>query len=59
MRMRFMIMHKTNAHWESGAIPSPDLIARVGTMFGELQKAGMLLGAEGQAEALGDFEVVE
>jgi hypothetical protein len=45
--MRFIIMHKTNAHWESGAIPSPDLIARVGTLLGELAKAGVLLGAEG------------
>ena len=30
--MRFIIMHKTNAHWESGAIPSRELIARVGTL---------------------------
>jgi hypothetical protein len=28
--VRFIIMHKTKAHWESGAIPSPELIARVG-----------------------------
>jgi hypothetical protein len=27
--MLFLIMHKTNAHWESGAIPSPKLVARV------------------------------
>jgi hypothetical protein len=45
--MRFIIMHKTNAHWESGAIPSPELIARVGTLLGGLAKAGVLLGAEG------------
>ncbi len=45
--MRFIIMHKTNAHWESGAIPGPELIARVGTLLGELGKAGVLLGAEG------------
>ena len=45
--MRFIIMHKTNAHWEAGAIPSPELIARVGTLLGELAKAGVLLGAEG------------
>ena len=45
--MRFVIMHKTNAHWESGAIPSPELIARVGSLLGELAKAGVLLGAEG------------
>jgi hypothetical protein len=46
-RMRFMIMHKTNAHWESGAIPSPELIARVGALIGELAKANLLLAAEG------------
>lgn len=45
--MRFMIMHKTTAHWEAGAIPSSDLIARVGTLLGELKKAGVLLAAEG------------
>jgi hypothetical protein len=45
--MRFIIMHKTNAHWEAGAIPSPQLIARVGALLGELAKAGVLLGAEG------------
>jgi len=45
--MRFIIMHTTNAHWESGAIPGPELIARVGTLLGGLAKAGVLLGAEG------------
>ena len=45
--MRFIIMHKTSAHWESGAIPGPELIARVGTLLGEMKKAGVLLGAEG------------
>jgi len=45
--MRFIIMHKTNAHWESGAIPSRELIARVGALLGELAKAGVLHGAEG------------
>ena len=45
--MRFIIMHKTNPHWESGAIPSRELIARVGKLLGELAKVGVLLGAEG------------
>src|SRR4029077_20310641 len=45
--MRFIIMHKTNAHWESGAIPSPELIARVGGFLGRLSKTGQLQGAEG------------
>ena len=45
--MRFIIMHKTNKHWESGAIPGPNLIARVGALLGELAKDGVLVGAEG------------
>lgn len=45
--MRFIIMHKTNAHWESGAIPSPELIAHVGALMGELANAKVLLGGEG------------
>jgi hypothetical protein len=45
--MRYIIMHQTNAHWESGAIPSPELVARVGKLLGELAKAGVLLAGEG------------
>ena len=45
--MRFVMMHKTNAHWEAGAIPSAELIARVGRLLGELAHAGVLVGAEG------------
>ncbi len=45
--MRCIILHKTNAHWESGAIPGAELIGRVGTLLGGLGKAGVLLGAEG------------
>jgi hypothetical protein len=45
--MRFMIMHKTNAAWEAGAIPSRELVERVRTLLGELAKADVLLGAEG------------
>jgi hypothetical protein len=45
--MRFIIMHKTNARWEAGAIPSLALIARVGNLIGDLAKANALLGAEG------------
>jgi hypothetical protein len=45
--MRFIIMHKTDARWEAGAIPCGELIARVGTLIGELAKAKVLLGAEG------------
>jgi hypothetical protein len=45
--MRFIIMHKTNAHWEAGAIPSRELIGRVGALLGDLTKANALHGAEG------------
>ena len=45
--MRFMILHKTNAQWEAGAIPSPALIARVGALMGELAKSGRLEAGEG------------
>jgi hypothetical protein len=49
--MRFIIMHKTNAHWESGALPGAALIARVGAMLGELASTGVLLAAEGLRES--------
>ena len=45
--MRFMIMHRTNAHWESGAKPTPALIAHVGMLIGELAQSGALVSAEG------------
>ena len=45
--MRFIIMHKTNARWEAGAIPSLALIARVGNLIGDLAKANALLSGEG------------
>src|SRR5262245_32988840 len=45
--MRFMILHKTNPQWEAGAIPSPELIARVGALIGELAKSGRLEAGEG------------
>jgi hypothetical protein len=45
--MRFLMVHKTNAGWEAGAIPSRQLIARVGALIGELAKAKIFLGAEG------------
>ncbi len=45
--MRLIIMHRTNAHWESGAIPGPSLIARVGALLQRMSDAGILRGAEG------------
>ena len=52
--MRFIIMHKTNPQWEAGAIPGPELIARVQTMLGALARAHALQGGEGlRASSLG------
>jgi hypothetical protein len=45
--MRFIIMHKTNAHWEAGAAPTPELVARVGRMIEELTSADALEAGEG------------
>lgn len=45
--MRFIIMHKTDARWEGGAVPDQRLIAGVGELLGELATTGALLGAEG------------
>ena len=45
--MRFIIIHSTNAHWESGAIPDPALIDRVEAVLGSMQNAGVLLACEG------------
>src|SRR6266446_1799413 len=45
--MRFMMMHRTNAHWEAGAAPSLELIARVGKLMGAMAEARVLVGAEG------------
>ena len=44
---RFIIMHKTNAHWERGAVPGKALIDRVGALLGEMARAGALLAGEG------------
>jgi len=45
--MRYIIMHKTNPHWESGAIPSKELIARVGALIGEMAKSRVFVAGEG------------
>src|SRR5262245_46119549 len=47
MSTRFIIMHGTNAHWESGARPTLELIERVGGLLGAATSQGVLLGAEG------------
>lgn len=45
--MRFIIIHTTNAHWESGAIPDQAMIERVQGLLGSMGSAGVLLAAEG------------
>jgi hypothetical protein len=45
--MRCMIIHKTNAHWETGAAPGPELVAAVGDMIGTMSRAGLMLAGEG------------
>jgi hypothetical protein len=47
MRVRIIIMHKTSPRWEAGATPSPQLVARVGAMIGDLAKQKRLLAGEG------------
>jgi hypothetical protein len=45
--MKFMMLHKTNAYYENGGLPSKELIAGVGAMVGEMVKNGKLLAADG------------
>ena len=40
-------MHKTSPRWEAGATPSPQLVARVGALIGDLAKQKRLLAGEG------------
>lgn len=45
--MRFMVIVKATKNSETGAKPSPELLAEMGKYNGELAKAGVLLGGEG------------
>jgi hypothetical protein len=45
--MRFILIHKTNARWEACENPDPDLIADVGALIGDLERAGILRAGEG------------
>jgi hypothetical protein len=45
--MQFLIMHRTNAHWESGAIPTLELIQHVGKLIGEIIQSGKLVAGDG------------
>jgi hypothetical protein len=52
--MRYIVIHKTNARWEAGEIPDRDLIADVGKLLGDLEKAGVLRAGDGlRASSLG------
>ena len=46
-RTRFIIMHKTNAYYEGGGGPTPELVARVGSMIVELIAKNAMLAGEG------------
>ena len=45
--MRYIIMHKTTAHWETGASPDEDLVAQVGSLLARLTQAGVFVSGEG------------
>lgn len=45
--MRFLMMSKSNDHFEAGNPPSPELSARMGAFIQETAAAGVLLQAEG------------
>jgi len=45
--MKFMMMHKTDAYYESGGKPSKELIASVGQMIGDMARKGKLLAGDG------------
>jgi hypothetical protein len=45
--MKFMMLHKTDAYYESGGLPSKELIAGVGGMVGDMVRTGKLLAADG------------
>ena len=38
--MKFMMMHKTDAYYEAGGLPSKELIANVGKMVGAMVQSG-------------------
>ena len=46
-RTRYVIMHKTNAYYEGGGGPSPELVARVGSMIVDLIAQNAMLAGEG------------
>lgn len=45
--MRYIWMHKTDNETEAGAPPTPELIARMGMLMGEMASSGVLVAGEG------------
>jgi len=45
--MRYIWMHKADTETEAGVLPSPELIAKMGTLMAEMAKSGVLLAGEG------------
>jgi hypothetical protein len=45
--MRVMVIVKANKDYEAGALPSPELLAKMGKYNEELQKAGIMLAGDG------------
>jgi hypothetical protein len=45
--MRFMMIVKADVHYESGAMPKPELAAAIGKLSEEMIKAGVLLDMGG------------
>lgn len=45
--MRFMVMHKNDAHTEAGEKPSPELMARMGAYIDEHLKKGQFIDGNG------------
>ena len=45
--MRYIVMVKASKASEAGAMPSPELLAKMGAFNQELAKAGILLAADG------------
>lgn len=46
-RTRFIIMHKTNAYYEGGGVPTPELVGRIGSMIVDLIAKNAMLAGEG------------
>jgi hypothetical protein len=45
--VRYIMMHKADKETEAGVPPTPELIAKMGMLMGEMAKSGVLLAGEG------------